>query len=81
MKEAELKEKEEKKNEKKFQVKPVALKCWPEISLYIQKIRVSLTIRPILEHGAEILIIPFEDTKFSLYPGNIINRCSINYRE
>jgi len=42
----------ENKNDKaeKLIMKPLAQKCWPEISIFVQKIRVSLTLRPILEH-------------------------------
>lgn len=60
---------------------PEGQKCWPEVSLYVLRVKVSLTFRHLLRHKADLLIIPCIDPYFKLYPGNILNRSPFNYRE
>lgn len=62
-------------------MEPKGQKCWPEISIYIRKIKVRLVLRPILEEVADLLWIPFKNFTFKIYPGNIINIGNHNYRE
>ena len=62
-------------------MEPKGQKCWPEISIYIRKIKVRLVLRPILEEVADLLWIPFKNYTFKIYPGNIINIGNHNYRE
>jgi hypothetical protein len=41
----------------------------------------EVTFRNIHEHSNCVLIIPYEDTSLSLYPGQINNKSSIDYRD
>jgi len=41
----------------------------------------SLTYKQISEHVADILVFPFSNLNFDIYPGNLINKFEINYRE
>lgn len=50
------------------------------MSIYIMKTKITLSYRRIDEHVADLLIIPYRDFKFNIYPGNIINRCSFDYK-
>lgn len=38
-------------------------------------------MRKIVDHVADVLIIPYRDFTFNIYPGNIINQFKIDYRK
>ena len=42
--------------------------------------KLSLTYRHITEHICDVLVIPYKDLSMGIYPGNIINKCSVDYR-
>ena len=42
--------------------------------------KLAISFRQILEYETNILVIPYKDATFSIYPGNIINRCRGNLR-
>ena len=51
------------------------------MSLYIKQCKMSITYKQISEHVADILVFPFSNLNFDIYPGNLINKFEINYRE
>lgn len=66
---------------KSMKILPRGQKCWPEMSMYIMEAKLSFSYRQITEHECDILIIPYKDLKFEMYPGNIINKCKADYRK
>lgn len=62
-------------------IEPKGLKCWPETSIFIKGMKVCFSYRKIVQHSADILIIPFRDLKFNVYPGKIINLFEVDYRK
>lgn len=51
------------------------------MSIYIKHAKFSLNYRQIKEHKADILVFPFTDLNFNVYPGNLINSLEVDYRE
>lgn len=49
--------------------------------MYVMETKLSMTYRHIIEHQADVLIIPYNDLTLNIYPGNIVNRCQIDYRK
>ena len=60
---------------------PEGRKDWPGARLYVLGNILEITFRNIAEHSDCVLVIPYEDTSMSLYPGTIINKGEIDYRE
>lgn len=51
------------------------------MSIFIKHAKLSLCYRQIKEHKTDILVFPFADANFSVYPGNLINSLEVDYRE
>ena len=60
---------------------PKGRKCWPESCLYILGCKLSVTYRPMSDFRCKLLVLPYSTTKMEYFPGNIINRSSINYKQ
>jgi hypothetical protein len=76
------KQKEKRNDKKRFeQIKPSGRKDWPSAVMYVLGNVFQITFRNITEHSDCVLVIPYEDTSMSLYPGTIVNRSEIDYRE
>lgn len=80
----ELKKKQkEKRNDKRryATLQPEGRKDWPGARLYVLGNIFEITFRNITEHSDCVMVIPYEDTSMGLYPGTIVNKSEIDYRE
>jgi hypothetical protein len=76
------KQKEKRNDKKRFtQLMPEGRKDWPGAKLYVLGNILEITFRNISEHSDCVLVIPYEDTSMNLYPGTIVNKGEIDYRE
>lgn len=60
---------------------PLGLKCWPSVSIYIKRSKLSLYLSRIHDHNCSVLFFPFTNYSMDLYPGNLINQFPFDYRK
>lgn len=60
---------------------PLGLKCWPTVSIYVKKAKVSLYLSRILDHNCSIIYFPYSKYSMNLYPGNMVNQFPFDYRK
>jgi hypothetical protein len=60
---------------------PFGLKCWPSVSLYIRKSKLSFYLSRIHDHNCSILYFPYSNYSMDLYPGNMVNQFPFDYRK
>ena len=60
---------------------PIGLKCWPSVSIYIRRTKVSVYMSRINDHICSVLFFPYTEYNLDLYPGNIINQSPFNYKK
>lgn len=60
---------------------PLGLKCWPTVSIYVKKSKVSLYLSRILDHNCSVLFFPYTNYTMDLHPGNLINQFPFDYRK
>lgn len=60
---------------------PIGLKCWPSVSVYIRRTKVSVYMSRICDHMCSILFFPYTGYHLNLHPGNIINQSPFDYKK
>lgn len=60
---------------------PLGQKCWPEVSIYVRRSKLTLILSRITDHICSVLYFPYSKDWMNFYPGNIINQCSFDYRK
>ena len=60
---------------------PLGLKCWPSMSIYVKKSKVSLFLSRIHDHNCSVLYFPYSNYTMNLYPGNLVNQFNYDYRK
>ena len=60
---------------------PLGQKCWPEVSIYVKRSKITVILSRIPDHICSILYFPYSKFSMNFYPGNIINQCSFDYRK
>lgn len=60
---------------------PLGLKCWPTVSIYIKRVKVAFCLSRIHDHNCSILVFPYSNFTMDLYPGNMINQFSFDYKK
>ena len=67
---------------KVIKIEPHGRKCWPSTSIYVRGTSVSFTYKTINESVADLLVIPYKDMTFGIYPGTIVNSFEkVDYRK
>lgn len=50
------------------------------MSIHIKQCKLSIVYKQISENTADLLVFPFANASFDVYPGNLINKFDFDYR-